>query len=930
MTKPEYRQFFENFSGKDELASPLGRGLTSAIEFKNLEKLPNGSIRGRQGLKICSQPMQVINTHKYTYLDSNNQVQEQLLGIATFDYTNYNKYLALVKYVEYDLTISYTGGNLWSYAVTNTSGNIVFTLVDNGVTVLTVNMGSGYSSSDTTLSTLAAAISAVANFSASVPKTAVVNGAQASVVAITVDAGHGFSIGDMTYFVDTKAANPYERIAEIVNTSATTITINTDSVYTNVTVTDNQIIGHGRFYAAILDLGTGSSGAASSQTISYGVWEPVRTLIDGLYLGEWQANRYHSLPSFENKRNCAYFSAPYLKSLSVSFDVQIGRINYNPGLWKYDGLRYFLSGNASDAGGSFFPTDSGAGTGVGAGTYRYTLSLRATDAQNNEVEFFMPRYADLTLAAAKNVNVNISDLDNAKREFNRIHAKFTAIGTTVNTFSVTSGHQFRVGDYVFFLDAVAANIAKRKVTAITLTTITVDGNPATVANGARIGNCTLRIWRSKTGAVTGYLALETPLHLPSGSETYSDTTADASLGIIKSSVEPINLQHPFPRGRAIAEHQGSLCVASGQTVYWEDADSPEFSPLAVSNTEVPSGVSGEISALIGVSDASLHAIKISSQYSLDGSLPSNDVEVSKVVENSFGVENPAAVKIVDTILIGVGKLGIFANKNNEFIKGFGKEFLNIFRNVDGYVENYMLRLSKAIVAHDPNKNWIHFFIPYEKRASVSSTNDYYTIDEYSRHLVYMISPTDDQPSCWSEFMYDKKQQGNAGFVTINNTFYQQSSLHVTGVGFSRAGLNGFLHKRLETESASDYLDNTLTYDWAFTSRWDDAGEPKISKFWNDFVLYQVQAAYFIDAFTVAFESYRDWNFTKVDSIRTSNLAFSASTDTEKLIQLDKGYKAQRRSFKLSGTVSKNPPIFSGYEYTVDNSTYKGDRMVKNE
>jgi hypothetical protein len=935
MTKPEFKQFFENFRGKDTRSSPLGQNLDAAIEFLNLERLPNGTLRARQGVKICSQPLHIYSIHPYIYSDSNNQIQEELIGVATFDNVSSGKYMVLVKYASYNMTITRSGAGTpaWSASITNSTSGFVFTLVENGSTLLTTNLGTGYLSSEKTLKGLADDITALADYTASVDKTAVVNGTQAGVTTITVDSGHTFGAEskEVIYLVDTTVGQPRQRIAEILSTTGTTIVLASDAYHPTISVADNQVIGHGGYPAAILELGTSSATGNTSTTIAYGVWEPIRGKQDELHMGDpldgFTSDQYHPHISFENKRNCCYFTAPFLKRITSQVFHNIGEFNYEAGLWKYDGHRCYISGQITDTGEPLSAVDSGAGTGVAIGTYKYSSSVKWTDYQGNEFEYFHPGEVSLTLAAARDVTVSSSDYNQYKDYFNHIYAALTAGAAATNTLTITSGHKFRVGDYVYFKDS--SGVVRRKVETSTTTTIIVDGGAVTVANGQYVSNYAYRIWRTKANGNTPYLAVEGAYFYGVWIDT--DNVSDANLGIIKSSVQPVNIQAPFPRGRAIAEHQGVIALASGQTVHWEDADSPEFSPPAISNTNIPTETGGEISSLLTVRDGSLYAFKKTSIYQVSGSMPENEVEVSKVSENSYGVDNPIAIKMVEDVLIGISSLGIFAHRSDEFVRGFGKELANIVLASTGFQYTF----SKAIVFFDSIKNWVHVYFPFEESTAVN----YWDIEsDYSKYYVYMISDTEEQASCWAEFYHNKKRLPNKGMAVVNNTFYQQTSGKFSNTGQSTIDIIGFLHKRMDSNSLSDYLDNTESYIWAYISGWDDAGEPKTSKFWNDFALYSVRPTegllpvfeFPFDAFTVNFESYRDWDLTKIDTQRASSLVFSAITDKEKILQFDKGYKAQRRAFKLSGTVNKNPPLISGYEYVVDERSYKADRMVKNE
>lgn len=953
MTKPTIKQFFENFRGLDLTSSPLGRGIEFARSFKNIERLHNGSLRSREGLELCSQNLPVITIFPYIYVDSDEVTREELIGVAAFskntDNTTQDRFMALVKLTTANLNITYSGGDDFRYSVTKSSSGITFTLYEDSVSVLSEDLGTGYSSSDMTLQELADSISAVSNFSATVDNTAVVNGAQAGVTAITVDSGHTLSIGDMTYFIDSQTNNPDNRITEIINTSATTITIRNDGSYSNVDVADDLVIGFGQHQAAILQYTDtpGTNYSASTITAPFTCWSPIATQLDGDFLNTLpnedesdDAELFYGLPDFSNQRNNLYFLASYFPEVSLETYIdEIGEVNYNAGLWKYDGKDYYLSGMFFElGGGSLTFTNTGSGSSPSAGDYKYSISFKRTDYQGNEIEFFHVNESEHTVSSGNNVHLQVQDTfaDTYQKELNFKHAKLTSSATATATLNITSGHLFRVGDYIYVEDSgflsssPPKSTARHKVTAITATSITIDG-AITASNNSVVSNFLLRIWRTKVASNTFYLCQEYPYYA-STSQNYTDNLADDDLGILQTAVKPINIQYPFPRGKCVETHQGLVCVASGNTIHWEDADSIESSPRAISNTTLPYGTTGDIRSLTSNIDSSLFVVKPTAQFQILGNISSNEIEINKISENGIGVNGCKAISIINKALLGAGNTGVWSTRLEDVNKSFASQILKIFKITTIYDETggdfYKLNLNKLLITYDKQKNWIHFYIPLESvYSSANIQNGYFApgpTSGFSRHFVLMLSDVPNQPDCWAEFTYDLKQQGNGGFANIERDFYQQSCVTIQ----SSSGLQGFLHKRSNLSDAEAFLDNTSTYDSELVTAWDDAGEPSFYKFFLDFILYQLQPDFYVAPFTMEFESYRDWDDTKKDTERATTLSFSSSSDKEKSLQFDKDYKARRRSFKLSCTVNKTPMLISGYEYTVKENTYKKERLIK--
>lgn len=980
MSKPTFQQFFEQFRGLDKTSSALSQDVNSATEFKNLEKLFNGSLRGRQGCKLSAQPMHVRAIYPYVYTNSEGKVVKELIGVAVIhDGTGGQHTLVRLKQESISLTKGTPLPGLWTAEIKFSGGGLLFRIIDNvdSTVYFTKNLGTGYEASPYTLKALKDEIESTTDFLLTVPNSAVLDGnfnpAYPSTV-LTVDSGHTFVKGDWMSYLNTASSFFWppggESWGEVIATSATTIEITS---YTfggaGNFMANNSLLGHFRFPAAILDLASkvpvfipGNGGMIPDLYVpvqlTYNYWEiiPCSMFTNSdthgtIFLGASNEDDF-ALPSFANRRNCLYFTSNYAKSFNYTKDYSniggvgfsdLKEVKHSAGLWKYDGKDVYLAGFPfdSDSGSPFDAINIEIPVGPSlllAGTYFYQISFLFKDAQNNEFEWFDPRIDALIWDSFDfdEVTLTLNPIDRVLANdhytvngFNLRSTKATSLHTAQTTIAVTSGHNIRTGDYVYFMDSGVR--ATAKVTNWTKTSITLD-RVSTIASGAHISTCLIRFWRTKRQDTQNiapfYLAFEHPIKIgnTTAETEYTDTTLDDFLGILQSSVKPTLLQYAFPKANSVVEHQDVLVVAGGdqsrQLVQWEDVNAPESTSKSTTNTPIPTYTSGDLVALSSSNKGSLICLKSTAQYEINGSLASNQVEVNQLIENGTGVQSDSALTVVSDVLVGAAQIGLWA-ENVGF--EFGKALMSLFREIDLSTITY-LRAKRIIVAYDEIKNWLHVFLPVEETDAddVSTAN----ITTNSRHFVYMISPVSDQPSCWVEFQYPIQQFANAGFATIDGAFFFQSAYRDSG------DLKGYLHKRLDSkqipinlDDSQAFLDNGLTYNWDWITAWNDDGEPKVDKSFEEFVIYSLQSAYVLNDFNINFESYRDWLTTAAKTDTERALEFSESEQTkEKQFTFDKEYKCKRRAFRMSGTVNENPPVISGYEYTVK-QRYAKDRMT---
>jgi hypothetical protein len=941
---------FEEFEGVDITSSPLSISKKAASELKNINKLYNGSLVGRKGLRLAAQPLHVTKIFKYSYLDETGEPQEELLGVG-FPVPYRRGYL--YKLATDAVEINYTGSDVWSYSiVTDTTLNKkFFRIVENGTQILNFDIGSGYEESFVTLNDLKVAIDALTNFTLTIPKSAVVDGAQSfsSGGTITVD-WHTFSYADDLLIIDDDFEKVIGfRIAENVSATSFRVTVPDTflsgySVTIAVNVIDNQVLGHAAFPAALL-----------KSDLSYTFWDPIIglfNLVEGLasldvdYTGvpdltgdDIPAGQHHS-PfyllsqaigcsrrtglSTVNKKNSLYLTGNNISERAEKDrELSQSAIHYS-GIYKYDGTRLRMAGSTSNIHQAELVTaSSGSGSALPAGTYYYKLSFLTNDAQGNSFERFCESFRSIAANGTNNVNLTISDAYwGHARHYGYISILTTASVTTSNVIGIND-HPFKVNDYIYFNQSL--NSTRCKVIEITRNTITIDRQISSLASGSLVSNLLARIWRSKVNGSrvdsSLFKAWEIPVRVHDETDvTIVDNRADTALAEVLTSVKPEYTQYSLPKGHSIVDYQGNLVIGGGEraknTIYWEDANAPEFTSLAFNNTEVPV-LEESVSALQEDPARALIAYTPTGQYSISGNLQTNEIEISKTVSNGYGALFTNAVKSVHEFVVGVGKLGLWRTNFSQILEDLGRPIRKLFRpfNANDWVT--YVQFSKV-------DNTLHVFVGVNSPTPSIKDNGEPTaaISSY-RHFVYSVDS-----KCWSEYVYQNVNQcANGGIEVYDNKRYQQSftyqsswasATHSSGGEYNR--WTGYLH-----EEVDEYVDHVYPYNWSYVSAWDDLGAPEYDEACLDFILYSVQSEFYEAAYDVDFESYRNWDFTKVDSQRT--MTFSAATQTEAKVQFDKNYKARRRAFKLSGSVDGNPPVISGYSMTVADTQYKKGRVV---
>jgi hypothetical protein len=496
----------------------------------------------------------------------------------------------------------------------------------------------------------------------------------------------------------------------------------------------------------------------------------------------------------------------------------------------------------------------------------------------------------------------------------------TAVAT--NVFTISANHNIYPGDTVYFCagqystaTATERKVEARLVTAVTATTVTVEGPnlSAVTAPGCAVSaGLTLELYRTKAGGLIYYKAAETACHCTGTSNliTIIDNCSDDELG--EQLIEPeIGRERDVPpQASIVLGHQGGL-VYTGipnepNALAWNAIEEGlEAVPLASNYTDIASGQVGPITAAASISDDSLLVFKPAAAYALSGDLSGGAFVSRPMSEGDYGISSHASVKKLNGIVVGVGKLGIMLFNQQGAVKEFA-EGINT-----QIVNNRSLVLEQACAVNDYSNRQYRIFIPSVTPTDIPVTSLMYSFD-YERGAWFNseIPIVSSQPA-GGMFMYENTM----------GWFARQ------GYGFSYPSGEGCAFQETSYSGGGAFSPNWLYCDalmlpsYVYTTDWIHLGEPSFKKLFLRLKLFrfipngeQGKVSSELSA-TVSF--YRDWN--EGTPFFTSTVGFglnSQYSDVERTIKLlNASAKAIKLKVEFSGTTLQTF-FLSGWELAV--------------
>jgi hypothetical protein len=539
------------------------------------------------------------------------------------------------------------------------------------------------------------------------------------------------------------------------------------------------------------------------------------------------------------------FSTYYGHRFDTDFEnvsgVQIDNILYVSNgydeVHKYDGQTFYRAGVPTPAS---VAAAIGAATGITGNNYQYRIRYVQKDAVGNFIEGNLLSTTNSGLNPAnQKVDVTLANVQ-AGTGFNTNCATVNGNQVGVTTITVNnSPHTLKVNDTAYFLDRSSGLCVERTVTAIAATTATISGAAVNVNSGDVISNnLRIEIWRNKTSAsfppTSWYLLAEIANNSLAATQTYTDSTADASLGA--QLVEPLTDRSVPPKCKYISKFKNQTVFlgsrAHPNTVYWADVEGPEYWPSTGDNEVDVNTPGGEIVVGGAENNEVFVVFKNPGIIVVSGNIVDGTVSTNQI-STDIGLAAHATIREFDGTLGFLSTKGPYKMVGGQIPTPLGTvtdpETKQIYGRLEpvfdqrGLTTEQKLVLKKAVAINDSSGSRYILYIPAE---STSGANRY--PNSNSRIFAYDYSR-----DAWLEW----NNMNMAGGITlVGEELYFKERRYST---FSASVVN-LLYRRHNLNDAWDYEDNNQPVTWDYGPQWEDLGYPSVLKRFLRLNLYALE------------------------------------------------------------------------------------------
>lgn len=537
---------------------------------------------------------------------------------------------------------------------------------------------------------------------------------------------------------------------------------------------------------------------------------------------------------------------------------------------KYDGQNAYRAGLPT-------PASISAVIGAGANLYVWRAQYVQKDAVLNIAEGNLLSSIEYTSAAepsATAVPVTVANIL-AGSGFNTNCAIVAGAQVAVNTIVVDDGasgvHTMKVGDTAYFYDAVTADYVEREVTAVDTTaptfSITVAGNPVTVADNAVISNnLRIRLFRNQNTGLTPtiwYELVDLPNNSFAANQSYTDSMSDTSLLGQIQLVEPATDRSPPIKGKYISAFQ-TLMVTAGDpenpnVVSVSDIENCEYFPFP-DNQFIVNNLQGDLITGLHPSNENFLIFQSRSIHAVTGDVPTGNFRVDTITTD-IGCIAHATIQDVRGTVCFLSPVGPRVMTGASIPQGLGSardnplnSRLDPLFSQRGVTQAETYRLKRAIGTNDRRGEKYLLFVPAES----DNSGDRYT-NTNSKVLVYDY--TRDAWVTWTGLDF------SGGIVSTNddNDLYFIERRLVSSV------VENYLYRFLNTGSSFDYQDHDQPITATYKSPWEFMGEAGIRKNFQNIRVYGIEDQ--DKEFTVSIQT--ESNFTTDNVISSCSLTFGA-------------------------------------------------------
>lgn len=596
------------------------------------------------------------------------------------------------------------------------------------------------------------------------------------------------------------------------------------------------------------------SGTATTPAAFLGVINSHDLIASGAYRGTanyWQKVNCPVASPFsgsETNKNSADFENITSTQMRNAIFLSNG---YNE-VFKYDGQNLYRAGLPDVASISSALGAAGAVTGT---NYVHKAQYQQIDAVGQTIEGNVNLVFTALNPTTQKMTVTVANIQ-ANSGFNTNCAMVNGAQALKTTITVDNGsagpHTMKVGDKAYFYDAASASYVTRNITAITSTSITIDGAAVTVADNATISNnLKIRLFRNKsspTAPTVWYELVELPNNSFFSTQTYTDDTPDS--GLLFQFVDPITDRSPPPKGRYISQFQG-LMVSAGDlenpnTVSWSDFESPEYFPLPDNQFRVSNNIGDKITG-IGQSNDSFIIFQGQAIYSVTGDVSEGAFRLDRLTAD-IGCASHASIVDIRGLLMFMSPQGPRYISGLSLPKALGAvEGNQLVSRIDpafdqrGLPADQVFQQKRIIGLHDRQGEKYWLFIPCE--STEITTGEKYA-NSYSICFVY-----DYTRDAWLK--YDNINAAG-GIIEFDDELYFSERRNSTVLG----AVTHVLYRQHNSGTYFDYNDNTEPVSTYWKSPWEFLGEASVLKSFQAVRIFSTEQL--DNQFTLTIKTERDF------------------------------------------------------------------------
>jgi len=486
------------------------------------------------------------------------------------------------------------------------------------------------------------------------------------------------------------------------------------------------------------------------------------------------------------------------------------------GLFKYDGQTFYRAGMPIGV----TPTLALGGGGPLTGSYIYAATYIQIDAQGQVIEGNISPDSAAIVPAAQSVNVTLTNILVASG-FNTNGALANGAQSTVNTITVDDGsggeHSLQIGDTAYFFDGVTSLYVTREITARSTTTITVAGDPVTVADNAVISNnLRIAIYRTVASGVAKFFIAEVPNDSYNTTQVYSDTTTDLLVGA--TFIAPKFRHDEPPKIQYLTTYRNLLIGAGSEAdssrIYWSDSDGPEYFPLSSHAIDINTKI-GDVVTGLGVNNDQLVMFKEQSIFVGAGDFANLNFVVDQLTSGDLGcVAHGSIQEVREGVLYFLTSRGPYQLIGGQLPTPVGPtvgESGNQFSRIESFFTDLtqdadvLPKLKRSIAINWTEQAKYVLFIPSEDGdgTSAANANSVIWVFDYSR-------------GAWLPNWTNINASGGLAFFDDKVYWTARTTANLTA-------------RFLNTDDELDFADHTIAVDFVYEDSWEHLGEPNIKK-----------------------------------------------------------------------------------------------------